>query len=281
VELHLTLLVLLAAAMHASWNTLVKRSRDRLAELSIVNFFSAIVAVIALPWVGVPDPASWVFILASIFIHTGYYYLLIQSYRFGDLSHVYPLARGVSPLAVALLSVVFVGEILNASQLAGVLLISVSVASLALHGYWRGRRELKTVALAVGTGLTIAAYTLTDGMGVRASGNPLAYIAWVFVLDCLPLIVTALVLRRGRLRPILQAQWRTGALGGVLALGAYGLVIYALSLGTMASVAALRETGVVMAAVIGSTLLGEPFGKQRILAAIGVVAGVITLRLAS
>ncbi len=280
-DLHVTLLVLLAAVMHASWNTLVKRSQDRLAELSIVNFFSAVVAALALPFVGLPNPASWWFILASIIIHTGYYYMLIQAYRFGDLSHVYPLARGVSPLVIAFFSAILVGEKLNVVQVAAVVLISASVGSLALQGRWSGSRDIRSVAFAIGTGFTIGAYTLADGMGVRASGNPPAYIAWLFVLDCIPLIVTAVVLRRGKLRPILRAQWRTGALGGVLALGAYGLVIWALSLGMMASVAALRETSVVMAALLGTFLLGEPFGKLRLLAAIGVATGVIVLRAAT
>jgi drug/metabolite transporter (DMT)-like permease len=280
-SLHLTLLVLLAAAMHATWNTLIKRSNDRLAELAIVNFFSAVAALAALPWVGIPDPASWGYIFGSIVIHTGYYYLLLQAYRFGDLSHVYPLARGVSPLVVTLLSGAFAGEILSSGQLAGVLLISLSVASLTLQGSWWRRHQLKPVLFAVATGLMIGGYTLVDGSGARVSGNAPAYIAWLFTLDCLPLVAVALLLRRGRIGSTLSAQWRTGAVGGALALSAYGLVIWALSLGAMAPIAALRESSVVMAAVIGTTVLHEPFGARRVLAAIGVTAGVIILRLAS
>jgi uncharacterized membrane protein len=279
-ELHLTLLVLLAAAMHAVWNTLIKRSHDRLAELAIVNFFSAVVAVVAIPWVGVPDPASWGYILASIAIHSGYYYLLLQAYRVGDLSHVYPLARGVSPLVVALLSGAMVGETLSYGQIVGVLVISLSVASLALNGRWQQRHELKPALYAVGTGFMIGAYTLLDGTGARVSGNAPAYIAWLFALDCLPLIAVTLLLRRRATGAVLKAQWRTGALGGALALGAYGTVIWALTLGAMAPIAALRETSVVMAAIIGTTFLGEPFGRRRVLAAIGVAGGVIILRVA-
>jgi drug/metabolite transporter (DMT)-like permease len=280
-SLHLTLLVLLAAAMHATWNTLVKRSNDRLAELAIVNLFSAIVAVTALPWVGIPNPASWIYIFGSIVIHTGYYYLLLQAYRFGDLSHVYPLARGVSPLIVTLLSGAFAGEILSNGQLAGVLLISLSIASLTLQGNWWRHQQLKPALFALGTGFTIGCYTLVDGTGARVSGNAPAYIAWLFTLDCLPLVAVALLRRRGKIGSTLSAQWRTGAVGGVLALSAYGLVIWALSLGAMAPIAALRETSVVMAAVIGTTVLREPFGVRRVLAAIGVATGVIILRLAS
>lgn len=279
-DLHVTLLVLLAAVMHAVWNTFVKSSSDRLVELAMVNMASAIIAACALPWVGVPDPASWWYLLASVIIHTGYYLLLIQAYRVGDLSHVYPLARGVSPLVVAVFSGIIAGELLSAGQLAGVLLISVSIASLAWKGIWRQRDETKPVLFAVGTGFMIGGYTLVDGTGVRLSGNALAYIAWLFTLDGLPLLMVATILRRGSLGQTFKAQWRTGVVGGVLALGAYGLVIWALSLGAMAPIAALRETSVVIAAGIGALFLGEPFGRRRVLAAIGVAAGVITLRIA-
>jgi drug/metabolite transporter (DMT)-like permease len=276
-DLQLTLLVLLAAFMHAVWNTFVKSSRDRLVELTLVNVVSGLIAACALPWVGTPDPASWGYILASIIIHTAYYIFLILAYRVGDLSHVYPLARGVSPLIVALLSGIVAGEVLNDGQLAAVVLISASVASLALIGRWQQREHLKPVLLALGTGCTIAGYTLVDGTGVRLSGNALAYIAWLFALDCLPLLAITLVLRRGAIGQTLRGQWRTGVLGGMLALSAYGLVIWALSLGAMAPIAALRETSVIIAALIGALFLGEPFGRRRALAAAGVAIGVIML----
>ncbi|MFQ6022381.1 MAG: EamA family transporter [Acidiferrobacterales bacterium] len=278
--LQLTLLVLLAAFMHAVWNTLVKSSDDRLVELAMVNAVGGLIAACALPWVGIPDPASWWYILASIIIHTGYYFFLIQAYRVGDLSHVYPLARGFSPLVVAACAGFIAGEWLNAGQVTGVLLISVSIASLAWNGTWRQREGMRPVLFAGATGLMIAGYTLVDGTGVRLSGNALAYIAWLFTLDCLPLLAIAAVRRRGVIGQAFKTQWRTGVVGGMLAFAAYGLVIWALSLGAMAPVAALRETSVVIAAVIGTAFLHEPFGWRRVLAAIGVAAGVITLRVA-
>ncbi len=279
-DLQLTLLVLLAAFMHASWNTFVKSSKDRLVELAILNAVSAIIAVFAIPWVGIPDPASWWFLFGSIVIHSGYYFFLLQAYRVGDLSHVYPLARGISPLLVALFSAVLADEILNTGQLLGVLLVSVSVASLALNARWSRHNEMKPILFAAATGIMIAGYTLVDGIGVRLSNNALAYIAWLFALDCLPLLAVAAVCRRGSLTRALGEQWRTAILGGILAIGAYGLVIWALSLGAMAPIAALRETSVVIAALIGTVFLREPFGKRRILASIGVATGVIVLRLA-
>ncbi len=279
-DLQLSLLVLLAALMHAVWNTLVKSSGDRLIQLALLNLVSAVVAVFAIPWVGIPDPESWGYILASIIIHTAYYLFLLQAYRFGDLSQVYPLARGVSPLVVAVLSIVFAAETLNAGQLAGVLVVSVSVASLAWNGRWSQRDEMKSILFAVATGFMIGGYTLTDGTGVRLSGNALAYIVWLFALDWIPFAVIAVILRRRSLGQGVRDEWRSSTLGGILALAAYGLVIWALSLGAMAPVAALRETSVVIAAVLGTVFLGEPFGFRRVVAAMGVTAGVIILRLA-
>jgi len=279
-DIQLSLLVLLAALLHAFWNTLVKSSDDSLAQLALLNFFSALLAISAIPWVGIPDPASWIYILASTIIHTGYYILLLQAYRFGDLSHVYPLARGVAPLVVASLSVVFTDEFLNIGQLSGVLLISASVTSLAWHRGGPRRGRLKSVLFALGTGCMIGGYTIIDGSGVRLSGNALAYIAWLFAVDWIPIAIIAIFLRRHTLSQAVNNQWRSSCLGGVLAIGAYGLVIWALSLGAMALVAALRETSVVIAAVIGTVFLGEPFGRRRIVAAFGVTAGIIVLRLA-
>lgn len=279
-DLQLSLLVLLAALMHAVWNTLVKSSGDRLIQLALLNLVSAVVAVFAIPWVGIPDPASWGYILASIIIHTAYYLFLLQAYRFGDLGHVYPLARGVSPLVVAVLSFVFAAETLNTGQLAGVLVVSVSVASLAWNGRWSHRDEVKSTLFAVATGFMIGGYTLTDGTGARLSGNALAYIAWLFALDWIPIVVIAAILRRRSLGQAVRGQWRSSTLGGILAIAAYGLVIWALSLGAMAPVAALRETSVVIATVLGTVFLGEPFGFRRVVAAIGVTAGVVILRLA-
>ncbi len=279
-DLYLTFLVLLAALMHAVWNTLVKSSGDRLVQLASLNLVSAVVAVLAIPWVRMPDPASWGYILASIIIHTGYYLFLLQAYRFGDLSHVYPLARGVSPLVVAVLSTIFASETLNSGQVAGVVLVSASVASLAWNGRWSQRDGAKPVVFAVATGVMIGAYTLVDGTGARLSGDALGYIAWLFALDWIPIALVAAILRRGSLGQAVREQWRISMLGGMLAISAYGLVIWALSLWAMAPVAALRETSVVIAAVIGTVFLHEPFGKRRVMAAIGVTAGVVILRLA-
>jgi drug/metabolite transporter (DMT)-like permease len=273
-------LVLLAALLHASWNAILKASSDRLMTTGVMNLTGLAVGVALLPFIASPARASWAFILLSTAIHFGYFVFLLGSYRFGDLSQVYPLARGAAPLMVAFLSPWLIGERLEPVQLAGVVLLCVGILSLAFN---RLRpRELfdwKPVSMALATGVTIAAYTMADGIGVRRSGSPAGYIAWLFILDGVMMAAIAAWVRGRGFGPALRSSWRPAALSGVLAMLAYGIVIWCYSLGAIAPIAALRETSVVMAAAIGAALLHEPFGRWRIVAASFCAVGIVAINL--
>ncbi len=273
-------LVLLAAFLHAAWNALVKAGNDRLVVLTIANGTGVFISLLIAPFVSLPLPASWPFLLASVALHTGYYFFLIHAYRVGDLSHVYPLARGLSPMLVALLAAVFANEVPSPWGMAGVVLACAGIASLAFDAGppWRGDR--RPLAYAVGTAIFIAAYTLADGMGVRRAGQALAYIVWLMILDGIPIICFTVYVRRHQLAAALGGNWRAGCTTGVLQFGAYALVIWAMSLGTMASVSALRETSVIFAAFIGALVLKERVGALRITAAILVAVGIVLMRVA-
>lgn len=270
-------MVLAAAVLHASWNALVKVGGDALVRLALVNATAAFCALPLLPFVEVPAAASWPYLLGSILIHQFYYLFLVLSYRVGDLSHVYPIARGSAPLLVAVGAYLLAGETLNGLGIIAVLIICGAILSLAFGGDWR-QGVSKPVLFALGTGVTIAAYTVCDGLGGRASDNVLAYIVWLFALDGLPIALFAVYMRRRILLGTLRQSWRPGVLGGTLALGAYGMVIWAMSLTPMTYVSALRETSVIIAALIGTRLLKEPFGSRRIAAASLVASGVILLQ---
>jgi drug/metabolite transporter (DMT)-like permease len=276
----LTALVLLAALMHAGWNALVKSSSDRLIELTALNLVAGGLALIALPFVGLPGTEAIPYLVATMTVHSAYYVLLLRSYAGGGLSLVYPIARGSSPVVVAAASGFFVGEPLGSMQWLAVALIAASITSLAFSG---GLRSLssRAVLFSLATGLSIGAYTLIDGVGARVARTPLSYIAAIFVLNALPMLVAPVLFRRGVAVQRFRAQWKTAALGGVLSMAAYGLAIWAMTLGPLALVAAVRETSVVFAAIIGTTLLHEPFGRARVLASVGVALGIIVLRLAS
>jgi drug/metabolite transporter (DMT)-like permease len=269
--------VLLAAVLHAIWNSLVKTIDDQLVGFMVMDVTGMVACLAAILLVGPPAPSSWPFIAASACLHVGYKLVLMRGYRLGDLSQVYPLARGVAPLLVAALAAAFVGERLGPPQLAGVLLVSVGLASLALGGRRPSVGERPAIAFALGTGVFIAAYTVTDGLGVRHAGTALGYAAWLFLLHGIPIPVYVLAGRRRTLGAALRPACGRGAAAGVLSLVAYCLVLWAQTRGALAAVAALRETSVIVAAAIGAVVLGERFGRLRVLAATLVACGIVLL----
>ena len=271
-------IVLVAALAHASWNALAKSDDDRLVTLGAINafrFLLCIPLVLALP---IPARASWPYLVASAILHMGYYTFLLSAYRYGDLSKVYPLARGLSPLIVAAGAFAFAGERLGPVALAGVAIACAGIASLSAgDAAMRADEHRRGVFFAAGTALFIAGYTVTDGMGVRLSGHAVSYVAWLSILNGLPMLLAAAVVRRAALARHLAARAWKSAVGGALQLMAYGFVVWALALAPMAAVSALRETSVLFAAIIGVRLLGEPLGARRILAASLVAAGIVMI----
>ncbi|RMD65327.1 MAG: EamA family transporter [Alphaproteobacteria bacterium] len=280
IEPGVLVLVLLAAVLHATWNALVKAGGDRLIMITLVMAAPVPVCIAGLLLLPPLALAAWPFVLASAAIHYLYYALLVHSYRLGDLSQVYPIARGSAPALVAAAAWIFAGEPLRASEMAGVVIVSAGIMSLS----WRRRAGLRegeawAIGLALLNGLTIAAYLLVDGMGVRRSGHPLSYIAWLFVLEAAPLIILTLWRRRGDLVAAFRPHWRTGLGGGLIAGISYGIAIWAMGQGPMAHVVALRETSVIFGAAIGTLILKEPFGRRRIIAATVVATGAVLLNL--
>ena len=271
-------IVLVAALAHASWNALVKGDDDRLVTLGAVNavrFLLCIPAVLTLP---TPAPASWPYLVISAILHVGYYAFLISAYRFGDLSRVYPIARGLSPLMVAAGAFVLAGERLSPAALAGVAVACAGIVSLSIGGGGMRRGDHRSgVVLAAGTALFIAGYTVTDAMGARLSDHAVSYVAWLGILDGLPMLLAAAALRRAAFARHLAARAGKSAAGGALQLTAYALVVWALSLAPMAAVSALRETSVLFAAIIGVKLLREPLGTHRVAASALVAVGVMMI----
>jgi drug/metabolite transporter (DMT)-like permease len=278
---HLVALVLLSAIMHATWNALVKNSGgDRFLTMVFVVGVGTVFGIPLIPFIPLPHPDSWPYLIASTLLHNGYYVILILTYRVGDLSQVYPLARGTAPLLVALLAAYFAGETMGYGGIAGVALVSVGIVSLMfVGGVPRGDAQ-KPIFLALGTSVFIGAYTVVDGLGMRLAGPPLGYILWLNILEGFPFIIAAYFLRhRHNVAGFFQRRWKTGLAGGILAIVAYGLVLYALSQGAMAYVVAMRETSVLFVAIIGSLILKETFGKVRIISAVVIVIGLVTLQL--
>ena len=274
-------LVLAAAVMHAVWNTVIKVGEDRLMTIALVMAVSGLLGVLLLIGRAPPAPESWIFIALSAAIHTGYYILLIAAYRVGDLSHAYPLARGSAPMMVAAGAALFAGELLSLAELAGIAIVSAGIFSLMATSGFGLRGDWRSIAYPLATGVVIAVYTVIDGLGVRASGSAPGYIGWLFIFEALPICVIAVAMRGKSAVVFLRESWKPATAGGVLAFGAYALIIWTLSFGSMAHISALRETSVVIAALIGTRLLGEPFGARRVASAIVVAGGVVVLHLAA
>jgi drug/metabolite transporter (DMT)-like permease len=278
-SLGITLAVLGAGLLHAGWNALLKGANggDPMLDTAGVVAASSLWALLVIPFAGTPARAAWWFMAASSAIHFGYYITLARAYRIGDLSFAYPLMRGTAPLLVALLGVVLLGERLTAHVAVGILLICGGIVSIA---FVRRQRHSKAAAgWAFANAAIIAAYTLVDGAGARASGDAIAYVSWLIFLEGLPFLVWIYARNRMRAVHYVRRAWRRHLLGGACSLAAYGIVLWAMTRAPVAAVAALRETSVLFAALFGSLWLKEGFGVMRIAGAASVVLGVAALRL--
>ncbi len=278
-QLDLAALVLLAAFAHAAWNALLKSSGDPLLTFTMLRGVAFIGGAAAAVFLPVPAVESWPYLIASAVIHNAYYILLLYAYRHGDLSLVYPIARGGAPFMVAMLAALFAAEVPGPVGAAGVLLVSAGILGLAFaHGMPKGANAT-AILLAVGTAVSIALYTIADGLGTRRSGDALAYAAWLYIWDGLPFLLYMGFRRGSDAIEYARHDWRRGLAGGLLMMGTYALVLYAFTQGAMATVAALRETSVLFAAIIGAVALKESLGVRRIVAAAVIVAGIVLLQL--
>ncbi len=271
------ILVLCAAALHATWNALIKAGGDRLVMTMLVLIGPTPVCIAGLYFLPALEPAAWPFVLGSAAIHYIYYVLLIAAYTHGDLSQVYPISRGAAPALVALLAWALVGEALTEAEIVAVLIVSVGIMSLARRRGGSAPGANKALGLALLNAVAIASYLIVDGMGVRRASEPLTYIAWLFVLEAFPVLGFTVWRRRGHVVDAIAPYLRRGLFGGAIAGVSYGITIWAMSQGPMAQIVALRETSVVMAAVLGVVVLKEPFGLRRIVAAAVVAAGATVL----
>ena len=278
ITLPVTLAVLGAAFLHALWNALLKSAAgEPLLDTALIVAGSCVVAAACLPFVPVPSRAAWPFMAVSAAIHFAYYVTLAGAYRRGDLSFAYPLMRGVAPLIVTLLGVVFLAERPTATTLAGIALISIGI--LVIAWYAGGRHTAASAGWALANAAIIAAYTLVDGAGTRASGNAAAYVCWLIFLEGLPYLAWIGVTRGRPALDYMLPRWRRGIAGGAASLAAYGIALWAMTRAPVAVVAALREVSVLFAAAIGAFVLKEGFGWKRMVGAATVVAGVAALRL--
>ncbi|APA87741.1 DMT family transporter [Paraburkholderia sprentiae WSM5005] len=273
-------IVLFAAVLHASWNAMLHGNRDRFWSMTWMSIAIAAVSVLVVLFNPRPASAAWPCIVASGFVHLFYNVSLVRSYRRSDLALAYPIARGSSPLLVALGAALFAHEAIGPLHALGIAMVSGGIIAMALLG----RQVSRAGALAaLTTGATIALYTVIDGIGVRLSNSePLSYTAWMFLFYALmPVLFIATRGLAALWTPVRAERLSVGLslVGGLVSLAAYGIVIWALQSGAMGAVSALRETSVVFALLIGRVFLRETVSGTRWLACLVVAAGAVCLGL--
>ncbi|AOE62704.1 EamA family transporter [Pseudomonas corrugata] len=273
-----TALVLVAALLHAAWNTLIKFSGERLLVVACMDSVALLFAVSALGFVALPPMEVWPWILASAAFELLYRYLLIQAYRVGDLGLVYPLMRGLSPLVVLALTLIFAGEVLTTQQTLGILLIPFGMLCLLWQGGGGERLPWSMLPVVVLIGLCIGCYTYIDGQALRRWSHPLDYLVWITLFCAWPFPLLAVVSKRPAFLLFWREQWRLGLAVGLCVLFSYALVLWAMQLGSIAEAAALREISVILVVLFGMRYLKEPFGRPRLLACGLVLIGMLVIK---
>jgi drug/metabolite transporter (DMT)-like permease len=278
-DLLVTLAVLSAAFLHAIWNAFVKTGDDQLISITGIAAGSTIVALFVFPFVVAPDMQSWPYIFASILLHVGYMIFLSQAYRYSDFSSAYPIARGTAPVLITAWSFIFLHDVLSTREMLAVLGILVGSMVFSTRKLGAVVNDRKALMYALLTALFIASYTVVDGIGVRLSGSIGGYMVWMTAFEIVPLFIYTYARRGPKVFTALAHNAPKMLFASMMAVGGYWIILWAMTQAPIALVAALRETSIIIAALIGAFYFKEPSGKRRIVAAIIVCISVVILRL--
>ena len=271
-------LVLFAAFLHAAWNALIKTSASNVTTMLVMTLVQggagfAIALTRAAPSM---DVLPW--LAASGAFHALYKLFLALAYEQGDLSRVYPIARGAAPVMVALISALFLIDDIAPAEYGAIVILSVGIGLMARGALALGE-NLRLVPFALGSALMTAGYTLVDGLGARVAGDAVMFVGWMFFLDAVLFTPTILALRGfGALRPS-NRDWAVGTLAAGVSYGAYAIAVWAMTQAPIALVAALRETSILFAVLIGWLIMGDRMDRTKVGASILIIAGVAAVRL--
>lgn len=272
------LAVLGAAFLHALWNALIKLGTSKVGGMVILSIVEVPIGLAVVMLTPAIDLAAIPWVIAAGCTHFAYKFFLTYAYDRGDLSRVYPIARGAAPMGVALVGAVFLADAVTAREYVAIVVLAAGILLMA-RGVFTSGEDRKLLPFALGSALATATYTLIDGMGARVSGSAASYVAWVFVADGTFFTLGMLVLRGRDVVPRDWHAWRMGAVASAASYGAYAVSIWAMTLAPIAVVAALRETSILFAVLIGWLAFGERMNAEKAIAALVIVAGVILTRL--
>ncbi len=265
--------------MHAAWNAIIKDRGDRFFSISTLGVAQGLISLALIPFVGLPEKAIWGWIAASAALHTGYKLFLIRAYTAGDLGQVYPLARGSAPLLSSLIALLLLGETLGPFLWVGVIVLCAGIALMSFKGGRVRALDASAVFWALGTSLFITGYTIVDAVGARSAQSAAAYVVWMFVFDGFAIGAVYASVRRGRVVAAMR-ELPFGVVTALLSLGAYWIIIWAMTEAPIGAVAALRESSILFALAISVVFLKEKASWWRIASAATILAGVILMRIA-
>lgn len=272
--------VLVAAFCHAAWNAIIRMRGDKLISMALLVTAAGMIAFPGLFLFPLLPAAAWPYVIVSAIVHLGYNTFLALAYHHGELSKVYPLVRGSAPLTTLVVSLLFLDEAIDTSEMVGIVIVAAGIMALTLDRGWRVLvASPHALFYAAATSLCITAYTLSDGLGARAATNAHQYVFWLFVLDMLPTLAMVLLIRRRAFFAALGENWLAGLTGGALSLVAYWIVIWAFTVAPIPIVAALRETSILFALLIGMIWLGERVTRIRAASILLVLCGLAVMRL--
>ncbi len=272
------LAVLMAALLHAGWNAIIKTGLNKQTSMFLLSVGHALIGAGVAVFYPFPAPEVWPWLLASGLIHMAYQLFLAYAYEQGDLSRVYPIARGAAPMMVLAVSLLFLADTISAAEIGGILVLGAGIALMA-RGVLTNGESRRLLPFALGSALATAGYTLADGLGARVSGQPFAYVGWLMVLSAV-FYTPAVIALKGR--AVLRADARTWGVGMVAAaasFAAYAIAVWAMTLAPIALVGAMRETSILFAVLIVWRFFGERMDRGKALAAVLIVAGVMLTRL--
>jgi drug/metabolite transporter (DMT)-like permease len=271
--------VLGAALLHALWNFLVRRATDKAVGMAAVMIGHLPLSVLALLWMGLPPIESAPYILLSALLHLGYSVFLLHAYRFGELSEIYPIARGASPILITLGSVTFLPDNLTVSEILGVLMISGAILTYGFAQIRNKSFNRMGIVLALATSCFISAYTIVDGTGTRIAQNAMIYFGMMSVCNNLFLVAYFHRFHRGVITRVFTEGWRICLVGGSASFIAYAIVLWACLSTPIALVSSLRETSVLFAVGLGTLFLGERLTLFKVILTAMIFCGVLVLRL--
>lgn len=273
------LAILGAAFLHAAWNAAIKVGTSRLGAMVLLSFGEVGLGLAIAAFLPLPAAHVWPWIAASSCAHFFYKFFLAYAYERGDLSRVYPIARGAAPMIVALAGGVFLlSDNISTQEYLGIFILGLGILAMA-QGVFAAGENRKLIPFALGAAVATATYTMIDGTGARLSGHAAAYIAWVFVVEGALFIVGMLALRGPAIIPRGRRDWAAGMFAAAASYGAYATSVWAMTRAPIAVVAALRETSILFAVLIGWAVFGERISRGKLIAAVMIVGGVITTRL--